>query len=401
MISLRPGFNPARADAESSAAQTQGVEGRIAEEFQPYGARSRLFSRLGVLGLLPMGKDNNRLGFSFERPKWRANADFSLIVAAFMFLAVTGAVARAADQVTSAYQSVSIGSSTPLWIAKDAGFFERQGLDVKIVFVEGSPRTLQTLIAGESQIVESTGPAVLNARAAGSPVVIVAGYVNVMPYYLIVDNSINSPADLKGKVGANHMPGTAADTVIRIGLKALGLDPDRDVSLRGVGNTPMRLQAMSAGVAQFMVGQDLELQQAKRLGFKVLVDYVAAKTPFPMGGAVTTQRYVREKRDVVLRYVKALAQALQYLKTNREGSIAIISRYARSLNPEVMGAAFDSARRLYNEIPVPTTEGFELVARELAQRNPKLRDFDTSSAVDLQFVRELEQSGFLKSPKGN
>jgi NitT/TauT family transport system substrate-binding protein len=379
----------------------QLVAGRTAEEFQPYGARSRLFSSVGVIGLLPMGKDNNRLGFYFERPKWRAaNADFSLIVAAFIFLA-TGAVARAADQVTSAYQSVSIGSSTPLWIAKDAGFFERQGLDVKIVFVEGSPRTLQTLIAGESQIVESTGPAVLNARAAGSPVVIVAGYVNVMPYYLIVDNSINSPADLKGKVGANHMPGTAADTVIRIGLKALGLDPDRDVSLRGVGNTPMRLQAMSAGVAQFMVGQDLELQQAKRLGFKVLVDYVAAKTPFPMGGAVTTQRYVREKRDVVLRYVKALAQALQYLKTNREGSIAIISRYARSLNPEVMGAAFDSARRLYNEIPVPTTEGFELVARELAQRNPKLRDFDTSSAVDLQFVRELEQSGFLKNPKGN
>ena len=163
----------------------------------------------------------------------------------------------------------------------------------------------------------------------------------------------------------------------------------------------MRLQAMSAGVAQFMVAQDLELQQAKRLGFKVLVDYVAAKTPFPMGGAVTTQRYVSEKRDVVLRYVKALAEALHYLKTNREGSITIISRYARSLNPEVMGAAFDSARRLYNEIPAPTTEGFDLVARELAQRNPKLRDFDTSSVVDLQFVRELEQSGFLKSLKQN
>ena len=217
-----------------------------------YGARSRLFSRLGVIGLLPMGKDNNRLGFSFEWPKWRIpNAHFSLIVAALIFLAA--GAAHAADQVTTAYQSVSIGSSTPLWIAKDAGFFERQGLDVKIVFVEGSPRTMQTLIAGESQIVESTGPAVLNARAAGSPVVIVAGYVNVMPYYLIVDRSINSPADLKGKVGANHMPGTAADTVIRIGLKALGLDPDRDVSLRAIGNTPMRLQAMAAGAAQFMV----------------------------------------------------------------------------------------------------------------------------------------------------
>jgi NitT/TauT family transport system substrate-binding protein len=347
-----------------------------------------------------MAKETNRLGFSFERPKWRPpNAHFSLIVAILIFLAATAA--DAADQVTTAYQSVSIGSSTPLWIAKDARFFERQGLDVKIVFVEGSPRTMQTLIAGESQIVESTGPAVLNARAAGSPVVIVAGYVNVMPYYLIVDKSINSPADLKGKVGANHIPGTAADTVMRIGLKALGLDPDRDVSLRPVGNTPMRLQAMSAGVAQFMVAQDLELQQAKRLGYKVLVDYVANKTPFPMGGAVTTQRYVKEQRDTVLRYVKALAQALHYLKTNREGSLAIISRYARFQNPEVMGAAFDAARRLYSEIPWPPTEGFDLVARELAQRNPKLRDFDTSSVVDLQFVRELEQSGFLKSLKQN
>jgi len=349
-----------------------------------------------------MRKENKRSGFSFKRHNWpTTNAHFGLIVVALIFVGAIGAAARAADQVMTAYQSVSIGSSTPLWIAKDARFFERQGLDVKIVFVEGSPRTMQTLIAGESQIVESTGPAVLNARAAGSPVVIVAGYVNVMPYYLIVDKSINSPADLKGKVGANHIPGTAADTVIRIGLKALGLDPDRDVSLRAVGNTPMRLQAMSAGVAQFMVAQDLELQQAKRLGYKVLVDYVANKTPFPMGGAVTTERYISEKRDVVLRYVKALALAIHYLKTNREGSLAIISRYARFQNPDVMGAAFDAARRLYSEIPLPPTEGFDLVARELSQRNPKLRDFDTSSVVDLQFVRELEQSGFLKSLKQN
>ena len=107
------------------------------------------------------------LGCSFEPARWRAaNARFSLIVLAMIFLAVTAVAARGTDQVMTTYQSVTIGSSTPLWIAKDAGFFERQGLDVKIVFVEGSPRTMQTLIAGEAQIVESTGPATLNARAA-------------------------------------------------------------------------------------------------------------------------------------------------------------------------------------------------------------------------------------------
>ena len=331
-----------------------------------------------------------------------AFANFLAVIAGAMFLVfVTVAPAIAADRVTTVYQSLTIGSSTPVWVAKSAGFFERQGLDVNIVFVEGSPRTVQTLIAGESEIAESTGPSVLNARAAGSPAVIIAGFINVMPYYLIVNGSINSPADLKGKVGANHIPGTAADTVIRIGLKALGIDPDRDVSLRAIGNTPMRLQAMAAGFAEFMVGQDLELQQAKKLGFKVLVDYVAKKTPFQMGAAVTTERYAREKRDVALRYVKALSQALHYLKTNREGSIAIIARYARFMNSDVIGPAYDSARRLYNDTPMPTIEGLDFTAKELAQRNLKLRELDVGSVVDLQFVRELEQSGFLKSLKGS
>jgi NitT/TauT family transport system substrate-binding protein len=307
----------------------------------------------------------------------------------------------AAERMNTAYQSLSIGSSTPIWVAKDAGFFETQGLDVKIIFVEGSPRTIQTLIAGESEIAESTGPSVLNARAAGAPVVIIAGFINVMPYYLIATPGINSPADLKGKVGANNLPGTAADTVMRIGLKALDLDPDRDVSLRTIGNVPFRLQAMASGAAQFMMAQDLELEQAKKLGFKVLVDYVAKKTPFQMGAAVTNERYAREKRDTVLRYVRALAQALNYLKTNREGSIAIIARYARAMKSEVIAAAYDSVRRLYNDTPMPTFEGMDFIAKELAQRNPKIREVKTQSVFDLDFVNELERSGFYKGGKGS
>ncbi|HEY1373163.1 MAG TPA: ABC transporter substrate-binding protein [Candidatus Binatia bacterium] len=315
------------------------------------------------------------------------------------FVLFASVPALAAERMHTAYQSLSIGSSTPIWVAKEAGFFDAQGLDVKIVFVEGSPRTIQTLIAGESDIAESTGPSVLNARAAGSPVVIIAGFINVMPYYLITTSAINSPADLKGKIGANNLPGTAADTVMRIGLKALGLDPDRDVSLRTIGNTPFRLQAMAAGAAQFMVGQDLELEQAKKLGFKVLVDYVAKKTPFQMGAAVTNERYAREKRDVVLRYVKALAQALNYLKTNRDGSLAIIGRYARAMKSDAVSAAYDSVRRLFNDTPLPTIEGMDFIAKELAQRNPKIRDVDVNSTMDLRFVKELDQTGYLKSLK--
>jgi hypothetical protein len=71
-----------------------------------------------------------------------------------------------------------------------------------------------------------------------------------------------------------------------------------------------------------------------------------------------------------------------------------------SLYREVMGAAFDAARRLYSEIPTPPTEGFDLVAKESPSAIPSCA-MSAKSVVDLQFVRELEQSGFLKSLKGN
>lgn len=67
---------------------------------------------------MPMGKNRIRLGFWIEPTQWRATiTHFILIVVALIFLAATAAAVRAADQVTTTYQSVTIGSSTPLWIA--------------------------------------------------------------------------------------------------------------------------------------------------------------------------------------------------------------------------------------------------------------------------------------------
>ena len=63
-----------------------------------------------------------------------------------------------------------------------------------------------------------------------------------------------------------------------------------------------------------------------------------------------------------------------------------------------MGAAFDAARRLYSEIPMPPTDGL-ISLRGTCPAQSQAGDFDTKSVVDLQFVRELEQSGFLKSLK--
>lgn len=75
---------------------------------------------------------------------------------------------RAAERIYTAYFSPAPGASSVIWVAKEARLFEKDSLDVAPVLIPSSVRTLQAIIAGESAIAESAGPAVVSARLAGA-----------------------------------------------------------------------------------------------------------------------------------------------------------------------------------------------------------------------------------------
>jgi ABC-type nitrate/sulfonate/bicarbonate transport system substrate-binding protein len=133
-----------------------------------------------------------------------------------------------AERIYTAYFSPAPGASAIIWVAKEARLFEKHGLDVAPVLIPSSVRTLQAILAGESAIAESAGPAVASARLAGGDIVALAGSVNILTYYFVTLPSIKRPEDLKGKIGANQSPGTIADFALRVSLRKLGLDPAKD-----------------------------------------------------------------------------------------------------------------------------------------------------------------------------
>ena len=87
---------------------------------------------------------------------------------------------EAAERIHTAYFSPAPGASAVIWVAKEARLFEKHGLDVAPVLIPSSVRTLQAILAGESAIAESAGPAVVSARLAGGDVVAIAGSVNIL-----------------------------------------------------------------------------------------------------------------------------------------------------------------------------------------------------------------------------
>ena len=82
--------------------------------------------------------------------------------ALMLFLCLSLPVA-AQSNLLSAYISDSPSSSVPAWIAKEAGLFKKYGLDIDLVFIDGSTRGIQTLLAGDLSFTEAVGTSAINA----------------------------------------------------------------------------------------------------------------------------------------------------------------------------------------------------------------------------------------------
>lgn len=319
---------------------------------------------------------------------------------ALIFFAVffTGAEQpRAAEKLNTAFFSPAPGASAVIWVAKEARLFDKHGLDVAPILIPSSVRALQAILAGETAIGESAGPAVASARIAGSDVVAIAGNSNILTYYFVTLPGIKRPEDLKGKMGANHSPGTIADFALRISLSKLGLDPLKDVSLRPIGVLLDRVAAMQKGIAQFTVLTEAEKPIVDKLGFPVMLDLISLRIPFPQRAICTTAKIIKEQPDTVRRYMRAYVEAIHYFKNHKEETIQIMRKYSRMEDRKVLEHTWSWFTQDMPAKPYPPLEGYQSVLREMSLTNPKAAIMNAQEMIDARFVKELDDSGVIEA----
>ena len=325
---------------------------------------------------------------------------FKWLTFSFIFVTVffTGAAqGRAAEKLNTVFFSPAPGASAVIWVAKEARLFDKHGLDVAPILIPSSVRSLQAILAGEIAIGESAGPAVASARIAGSDILAIAGNSNILTYYFVTLPGIKRPEDLKGKIGANHSPGTIADFALRISLRKLGLDPVKDVSLRPIGVLLDRVAAMQKGIAQFTVLTEAEKPIVDKLGFPVLLDLISLRIPFPQRGIYTTAKLIREQPEMVRRYTRAYVEAIHYFKTRKEETIQIMRKYSRMEDRNVLEHTWSWFTQEMPAKPYPPLDGYQNVLQEMALTNPKAAVMNAKEMVDVRFVKELDDTGFIQS----
>ena len=321
-----------------------------------------------------------------------------VIVLAVFLVATPWRTALAQDKLNFAYISPNAGSSSVLWIAKDAGIFKKHNLDVNVIYIEGTPKALMSLFAGELHVVAGTGPAVASAKVRGADVSMVMGFEVFLPYYLVAQPNIKTIEDLKGKIGANHTVATSADFAIRLGLKSIGLDPDKDVNLRVVGATNLRLIMMQQKQADFTIISTTEREEAEKMGLKVIADLASKKIPYPHAGLISSQKMLKEKRDTMLRFGRATVEAIHYFKNNKPQTLAILKKYAKT-DLSTLDTAYTYIKGAVPDLPYPTLEGMKTILNEMGRTRPEVLKYDAASMVDPSLIKAIDDEGFLKKLK--
>ena len=303
-----------------------------------------------------------------------------------------GATSGAAAPVRVAYSAIS-GAMGPLWVAHDMGIFSRHGLEVQLLYIGGGSVVTQALLGGDVQFVRLGANAVIQASLRGAELKMIANTIDRLVFKLMSKPEIQTPADLKGKtIGVTRLGGST-DFALDLALKKWGLRRGADVNVLQAGGMPQLLSAIQSGpIVAGVISPPTNLQ-AQKLGLRELVDFGDLEIPYPNSPLAAIQSHLAKNRDLVLRFLRGYAEGIHRVKTDRNNTMKIFSKYTAVKEPDILAELYQIYGVKYLErIPFVNSDGVEAVLQtEVKSGSAKAADF-----VDNSFVSELDREGFFR-----
>lgn len=316
-----------------------------------------------------------------------------LIAATLLFL--WRGPGEAADKVRVAYVSPSVTQSLA-WVARETGILAKHDLTAEVLLITGSPRLVQSLIAGDVDLAFAGVTALIRARARGAEVAILGAPANVSSQKLMVgrNSKIRRLEDLKGSVIGVSQYGSEADTFARNALAIAGLRADRDVTILQLGGHPQVAAAMVAGKLDVGALGGLATLTAERAGARLLASAAELKILSPSGTFATTRALIQKKRSVIERLMRSFVEAIHILKTNRSAAIPLMQKYLGGLNAEEAAYLYQEQVELMEPLPAPNEKAIQAVLDR--ESDPKVRNSPVADYVDASFFRDIEKSGLIE-----
>src|SRR5262245_53932644 len=224
----------------------------------------------------------------------------------------------AAQSSLTAFYTAPVVSMAPMWIAKEAGFFKKQGLDVRLVFIASGPLGTTAILSGEVDVGIIGGFAPTRAIAGGAKNLVMIGQSkNRMTGAIVGKKEITSVQDLKGRRFGIDRIGSNPDMFTQASLARFNMDPLKDLQYIQLGSIAQGVPALKPGTIDSVSSSTPHAIFAQRLGFKVILDITALKIPFAATVLLSARNTVERKQTDLSKFMRAYAEAVQYFLTNR------------------------------------------------------------------------------------
>jgi ABC-type nitrate/sulfonate/bicarbonate transport system substrate-binding protein len=280
------------------------------------------------------------------------------------------------------------GYNIPFWVAIDAGEFKKVGLDIDSVLISGGSKSMQALLSGGLDFANVSGGVSVQAALNAAEVTIIATAVNSMSAGVIAAKTIKSYEDLKGKKIGIASFGGNNDIGFRFAFKKNGINPDKDVTFLQLGGERNRLTALERGVIAATIMSPPGLFVAEAEGYTRLGDLNAMGMRYPELSVVARKRDLKERRELVRRYLRAYVEGVRVMKTNRDATVRVIEKYIHvGSRPEAI-KTYDYFSRSISDTLRTDREGIGEFLATLEARTPGAAKRNPNDFIDESVLEE-------------
>jgi ABC-type nitrate/sulfonate/bicarbonate transport system substrate-binding protein len=308
------------------------------------------------------------------------------------------AVAQQLETLNVSYASVT-GSRIPLWIAKDAGLFEKYGLHVNLVVIAAGNAAIGALSGGDVDVLGAPGTTTMVSAARGLRVAII-GTFGPSAWKLAAHPSITSVPELRGKTVGISRPGTTIEFATRRTLLKLGFTPGKDIHIlaTGLAESNKRVLVMLQGKIDATLVSPDNLFEAETKGLKLSI-----LTDLNEMGIYTSASDLSAKRDFLTSqrqraraFMMGFCEAIWLGKANKNVALASFRKHLRENDPRRLEALYKNY--IVDALPTkpyPMEEVIQTEIENLISTVPELRGKKPSDFIDKTILNELEREGFF------
>jgi ABC-type nitrate/sulfonate/bicarbonate transport system substrate-binding protein len=225
-------------------------------------------------------------------------------------------------------------------------------------------------------------------------VVMLGGFSRYATMTLVARPEIKTARDLKGKIFGIQRPGDAYEKNARVGLRHLGLDPDKDVSFLSLGTNDVMWTALQTGRVAATVLSPPATLFARKAGMNFLVDLTDLKVEY-QGSTITTRRsLIQRYPNLTYRTVRAIVRGVHLFKTRKDETMRILGKFLDTKDREALEESWVYAAKMPAK-PYAVESAVQAVLDHLAEKDPRYRQRSPAEFIDSRPLSELDRSGYI------